>query len=40
VIMGASGAAKAAVEAYLQGKLHSTGSICHEHQHADTCGGH
>ena len=32
--------AKAAVEAYLRGELESTGSICHEHEHADECGGH
>ncbi|NLO41600.1 MAG: dinitrogenase iron-molybdenum cofactor [Bacteroidales bacterium] len=35
VIVGASGEAKRAVENYLQGKLKSSGSICHEHQHAD-----
>jgi C_GCAxxG_C_C family probable redox protein len=38
VIVGASGNAKAAVEAYLQGTLKSTGSVCHEHQHHDECG--
>jgi len=38
VIVGASGQAKAAAEAYLQGKLESTGSVCHEHQHHDECG--
>jgi predicted Fe-Mo cluster-binding NifX family protein len=38
VILGASGHAKAAVEAYLQGSLKSTGSVCHEHQHHDECG--
>ena len=38
VILGASGNAKAAVEAYLQGSLKSTGSVCHEHQHHDECG--
>lgn len=37
VIVGAKGKAKAAVEAYLQGSLKSTGSICHEHQHQDEC---
>lgn len=37
VIAGASGNAKAAAEAYLQGILESTGSICHEHQHHDEC---
>jgi len=38
VIVGAKGDAKAAVEAYLQGSLKSTGSVCHEHQHHDECG--
>ena len=38
VIVGASGDAKAAVEAYLNGSLESTGSVCHEHQHHDECG--
>ena len=38
VIVGASGNAKTAVEAYLQGALKSTGSVCHEHQHHDECG--
>ena len=38
VIVGASGNAKLAVEQYLQGKLKSTGSVCHEHEHSDECG--
>jgi Mrp family chromosome partitioning ATPase/predicted Fe-Mo cluster-binding NifX family protein len=38
VVVGANGSAKASVEAYLAGKLESTGSICHEHQHSDECG--
>ena len=38
VITGASGDAEAAANNYLQGKLKSTGSVCHEHQHADECG--
>ena len=38
VIVGAQGDARAAVEAYLKGELKSTGSVCHEHQHHDTCG--
>ena len=38
VVVGASGEARAAVEAYLQGSLKSTGSVCHEHQHSDECG--
>ena len=38
VIVGASGDAKAVVEAYLQGSLKSNGSVCHEHQHHGECG--
>lgn len=38
VIVGAQGDARAAAEAYLRGELESTGSICHEHQHAGECG--
>ncbi len=38
VIVGAQGDARMAVEAYLRGELVSTGSICHEHQHAGECG--
>ena len=38
VIVGASGNAKVAVEAYLEGSLKSTGSVCHEHQHHVECG--
>lgn len=37
VILGARGDARTAAEQYLQGKLQSTGSICHEHQHHDEC---
>lgn len=40
VVLGATGNAKEAAEAYIRGELKSTGSICHEHQHADECGGH
>ena len=40
VITGATGDAKDAVEAYLRGELKSSGSICHEHIHADECGRH
>ena len=38
VIVGVRGNAKVAVEAYLQGSLKSTGSVCHEHKHHDECG--
>ena len=40
VIVGAQGDAQEAVESYLNGQLISTGSICHNHEHADECGGH
>ncbi len=38
VIVGASGTARAAAEAYLRGSLKSTGSVCHQHQHRGECG--
>ena len=38
VIVGVQGDARTAVETYLRGELKSTGSICHEHQHAGECG--
>ncbi len=40
VIIGVQGEARDAVERYLKGELVSTGSICHEHEHADECGNH
>ncbi len=40
VIIGVQGEAKTAVETYLRGELESTGSICHNHEHADECGHH
>lgn len=40
VVLGAQGEARAAVEAWLRGELKSTGSICHQHEHKDECGGH
>ena len=40
VIVGAVGDARANVEAYLRGKLKTTGSVCHAHEHADECGNH
>lgn len=40
VVVGVQGNAREAVEKYLKGELKSTGSICHEHQHAHQCGGH
>jgi predicted Fe-Mo cluster-binding NifX family protein len=38
VVTGARGNAKVAAEQYISGKLKSTGSVCHEHQHHDECG--
>jgi len=40
VIVGAMGDARANVEAYLKGELKSTGSVCHQHEHAHECGEH
>lgn len=37
VITGASGNAMEAAKLYLQGRLKSTGSICHDHNHHDEC---
>ncbi len=38
VVTGASGDAKTAAENYLKGALVTTGSVCHEHAHEDSCG--
>lgn len=38
VIVGASGTTKTVAEQYLQGALKSTGSVCHDHMHHDSCG--
>lgn len=38
VVIGTTGEAETAVLKYLKGELKSTGSICHEHEHADECG--
>jgi len=38
VVTGASGDAETAVTAYLQGKLVSSGSVCHEHAYEKECG--
>ena len=40
VITGVSGRNDEVVRQYLQGNLASSGSICHEHSHADSCGEH
>ncbi len=40
VVTGASGDADEVVQKYIEGSLKSTDSVCHEHQHSDSCGGH
>jgi predicted Fe-Mo cluster-binding NifX family protein len=40
VVIGVSGTAADSAALYLDGKLESTGSICHEHEHQDECGEH
>lgn len=40
VVTGASGNAENAAKMFVEGKLESTGSVCEEHQHSDSCGGH
>lgn len=38
VVVGATGLAREAAEAYALGRLESTGSVCHQHQHHGSCG--
>jgi predicted Fe-Mo cluster-binding NifX family protein len=38
VITGATGSLDTVIKKYLDGNLQSTGSVCHEHQHAGECG--
>ncbi|NCC76391.1 MAG: dinitrogenase iron-molybdenum cofactor biosynthesis protein, partial [Clostridia bacterium] len=40
VITGARGMVDQTIATYLDGKLLSTGSVCHDHQHAGDCGAH
>ena len=40
VIVGAQGPVKDVMKAYVDGNLVSTGSVCHDHKHHDTCGNH
>lgn len=40
VVVGAAGDAEETVDRFLAGKIKSTGSVCHEHQHKDSCDGH
>ncbi len=39
VVVGASGPAKEAAQAWLDGRLVSTGSVCQDHVHEEDCGG-
>lgn len=38
VVVGAAGNVEDVIMKYLEGKLESTGSICEEHAHHDSCG--
>ncbi len=40
VIVGAQGPLEAVIKSYLKGGLESTGSVCTEHEHEGSCGGH
>jgi predicted Fe-Mo cluster-binding NifX family protein len=40
VVTGAQGPVDDVAHSWLEGKLVSDGSTCHEHKHADDCGGH
>lgn len=40
VIVGATGEARINAQTYLKGELKSTGSVCHQHEHSDSCGNH
>ncbi len=38
VVVGATGASDQAVQRFVSGELKSTGSVCDEHAHHDSCG--
>lgn len=40
VIVGATGKLDSIINDYLEGKLKSTYSVCHDHEHHDKCGNH
>jgi len=40
VITGAQGAIDQVIKNFIEGKLISTDSVCTEHEHAGSCGGH
>lgn len=37
VVIGARGDAVQAAKSYLKGELHTTGSVCHQHEHEGSC---
>ncbi len=40
IVAGASGPVRDAAEAWLQGRLRSTGAVCQAHEHHHECGEH
>lgn len=38
VVVGATGSSDLAVQSFIEGSLKSTGSVCTEHAHHDSCG--
>ncbi len=40
VIVGATGSIDDVVASFISGSIESTGSVCSEHGHAGSCGGH
>ena len=40
VITGATGSIEENVKLYIDGKLESSGSVCHNHEHSHECGNH
>lgn len=40
VITGAEGSVDEVIQSYIDGKLSSTGSVCQEHQHHESCESH
>lgn len=40
VVTGATGDAEEAAKQFIAGNLKSTGSVCQQHEHHDSCGGH
>ena len=40
VVVGVSGDGEEAVKTFINGELKSTGSVCKDHDHSDSCGNH